>query len=445
MRLLTRARQIGEKSGAVALLALTLGLLPASLSAQGASTRVYRDDRAWVEESQGVIAIPGGQQLIVRSERGRIGVDTTTASEVRYRIRKLAYRRSEEQARELFRDFDVFIRHTSSEVRVVGELVRRHSIHLANFSVEYEITVPANFRADVETQGGDIEVGDLGRSLRAVTAGGNIHTGDIGGDTIVETSGGSIRLGHIGGGLRARTAGGDIRVEGVGGAATLETSGGCIVSGQVQGTLRAVTAGGDIEIEGATGDVLARTAGGRIRVGEGGGRIRAETAGGSIHIVGAAGAVEAETAGGEIELERIHAGVRAATAAGNILARLLGDGKLASDSLLRTSFGDIEVYLPAELAVTIEATIEMATGNKIDTDFPLKIEGTSADFSFAAGPVRAFGDLNGGGQRLKIQTIGGDIVIRKLTERILEQQKRRMHLRERVKPRPRPARPQPEK
>ncbi|MFQ5816539.1 MAG: DUF4097 domain-containing protein [Terriglobia bacterium] len=421
MRILHHVRPLGNSRSTALFLPLALVALAATLSAQEPTARVYRDGPAWVEESQGTIKIPGGQLLYLRSERGNLLVRTGPAGEVRYRIRKLAYWGSERRARELFGAFTVRVSQTQSEVRIHGEWQRRYRpSYFRNFSVEYEITVPASFRADLETRGGDIQVEGLENTLRAVTAGGNIRTGNIGDETFVETMGGSITLGTIGGTLHAQTAGGDIRVEGVKGSAMLKTLGGEIISGHLNGSVRATTAGGDVQIEGATGDVFARTAGGYIAVGEVGGRVQAETAGGSILIESAAGGVEVQTLGGGIELERIRAGVRAATTAGNILARILNERKLASESLLETSFGDVKVYLLPELAVTIDAVIEMATSHKIRTDFPLKIEGASGEYSFTPRRVRAFGELNGGGQRLRIRTVGGDIVILKLTQRVLE-------------------------
>lgn len=428
----------------LALLAVAAGL---GVHAQESTVQVYRDGRVWVEESSGMIVAPNARQLILRSERGSVTIRTGAAGEVRYQVRKLVYRRSEEEARELFREFVVQTRTVGTDVRIEGE--RRRLIlagYLNNFSVEYEVTVSSSFRVDIKTRGGSIEVEDAVRALRAVSGGGNIETADIAGEAQVETMGGSIQMGSVGGTLRARTAGGDIRVQDVQGAAMLETMGGEIVSGRVAGSVHAATAGGDIHISGATGDVFVRTAGGRILVGETDGRVQAETAGGSIRIVAAGGGVEAQTAGGEIELERVRALVRAKTVAGNILAHIL-EGKLASDSLLQTSFGDVELYLPAEFPVTIEATIEMSTGHKILTDFPLQIEGPKEPH-YGAGRVRGFGELNGGGQRLKIQTVGGDIIIRKLTEETLERFRHRQMMRVRPRPKPqpkvKPKRPEPD-
>lgn len=405
----------------VVVLVIGLSGLTATLAAQGSpEVRVFRDGQAWEEEIRGVIKIPAGKQLRLRSDRGSVIVHVGEPGQVNYRIRKRAYDHDEERARALFRDFTVSVERTSTGVVFRGEQRRQRPVRdFSDFIVRYEITVPASYHADIETRGGKIEVKELGGSLRAVTAGGNIHAGDLGSQTTAETKGGDIGLGNVGGPLRAVTAGGDIRVESVRGRAVLVTRGGEIMTGRVEGSLRAETAGGDIYIRGALDDISAETAGGRIVIGESGGRVQAQTAGGRILIDSAAGPVEVKTAGGGIELTRIRKAVQAATAVGNIVARILGEAKQISDSSLETSFGDVEVYLHPELAVTIEAVIEIAAGHKIESDFPLKIEGVGTGYGLVANQVRGSGELNGGGQRLRIRTVAGDIEIRKLTPQTL--------------------------
>lgn len=413
-------RSRGLPLAVIILLASFWGLAP-GLSAQESSTRVYRKGYAWVEETEGRLSVQEGQHLRLRSEFGCVVVHSGPAGEVRYAVRKFAYHPGEAEARAMFRQFSVSVRQTSAQIYLAGETQAvQQGRYARRFAVEYEVTVPAGFGADVETQAGDIDVDGSLAWLRAVSAGGNIRTGDINSKTVVETMGGNIKLGNIGGPLQAETAGGDIRVGAVRGSARLETSGGTILAGRVEGDVQATTAGGDIRIAGAAGNVVAQTAGGRIVLGEVGGRVQAETAGGSIRVLEAVGVVEAQTAGGEIELQRIRDGVRAATAAGNIVAHILSEHQLAAESLLTTSFGDVVVYIPPEMAVTIDAVIEMAVGHKIQTEFPLTIEGASTEYFPVANRVRGFGELNGGGEVLKIRTVGGTIAIRKLTQEVLE-------------------------
>jgi DUF4097 and DUF4098 domain-containing protein YvlB len=291
--------------------------------------------------------------------------------------------------------------------------------HPRNLSigVNFDIQVPARFNVDVETRGGSVTVERLEGELRAVTAAGSIRTGNIAGATRVETAGGSIEVGNIGGRLEARTAGGHIRTGDVQGDAVLETSGGRIHSGRVAGTVRAGTAGGDIYVGGATADVTAQTAGGKIRLGDIGGRVRAETAGGSIFLETAIGPVQVQTAGGSINLVRVGSGVRAVTTAGSIKAQIAATRESFQQSLLETSFGDVVVYLPADLPLTIDAEIQQAMGHEIKTDFPIQV---TADTGYGPRTVEGRGELNGGGELLRIRTTMGNILIRKAIAQVPE-------------------------
>ena len=207
------------------------------------------------------------------------------------------------------------------------------------------------------------------------------------------------------------------------GDASLETSGGEIVTGSVAGALKAETAGGDIVVGGATGQVVARTAGGQIQIGPTGGSVRAETAGGSIRLQGARGRVVAETAGGSIDLLEVESAVRASTAAGRILAEFNCTKKTFGPSQLETSMGDVYVYLPTNVPLTIDAAIETAAGRQIQSDFPLDIQGDKEEL--VPSTLRGHGTLNGGGEVLKIRTVAGNIEIRKIDEASLRELQQR--------------------
>jgi DUF4097 and DUF4098 domain-containing protein YvlB len=193
----------------------------------------------------------------------------------------------------------------------------------------------------------------------------------------------------------------------------------------VDGPVRAETAGGDVMIDGAAGSILAQTAGGQIRIGQAAGSIRAETAGGSIWLQGARGRVKVDTAGGSISLFDMQGAVKASTAAGRIMAQIDGSRKTFGASELETAMGDVQVFLPADLALTIDAAIEMAAGHQIVSDFPLTLQHTDADYS--AREIHGRGMLNGGGELLRIRTVNGNIEIHKLDPQTLEQLRQRQN------------------
>ena len=176
-------------------------------------------------------------------------------------------------------------------------------------------------------------------------------------------------------------------------------------------------------LRGASGPVTAETAGGRIQIGQCGATIRAETAGGSIRLQGAKGGVVVDTAGGSIDLFQMQSAVRAMTAAGRILAELDGNRETFGASHLETSVGDVQVFLPPDLPINIDALIEESMGHRIVSDFPLHL--TSEDEDFQHGPERGEGELNGGGKVLRIRTVMGNIEIRKIDPKMFDQIKLR--------------------
>src|SRR5208337_914174 len=404
------------------LAALPLQALGQSIVKQG--TPVRHGNASWTETYEWTAPAREGGKLILRADMGSVEITPGAGNQLEGRVVLRVYTGSEEKARRVFDAYRLSARSIEGGgVYVSAELSgSRHHDHSAG--AEFDIKLPARFNLDVETQGGDIGVeGALQGEARLTTAGGDIHTTDISGPIKVETAGGGITLGNLGARAEARTAGGSIQVGNVRGDANIETSGGEIQVGQVDGTLRAETAGGDVVIAGAAGQVVAQTAGGQIEVGPTGGSVRAETAGGSIRLQGARGRVVAETAGGSIDLLQLEAGVRASTSAGRILAEFNASAKTFAASQLETSMGDVYVYLPVGLRLTIDAAIDAAAGHHIVTDFPLSILGDKEDFGERT--IRGHGSLNGGGEVLRIRTVAGNIEIRKLDSRSLEDLKSR--------------------
>ena len=153
--------------------------------------------------------------------------------------------------------------------------------------VEYRITVPHKFDAEVETSGGAISVNDLKGEVNARTSGGSLNFDDIEGPVNGRTSGGSITLAGGKGSAVVRTSGGSIRITEVAGDVDASTSGGGITIARASGRVRARTSGGSIEVREATGAIDASTSGGGVRaslVGQPKQDCRLATSGGSIDV-----------------------------------------------------------------------------------------------------------------------------------------------------------------
>jgi hypothetical protein len=112
--------------------------------------------------------------------------------------------------------------------------------------IEYQVTVPDKFAADLETDGGPIDVRDLDGELNARTSGGGIKLEGGKGSASVHTSGGPIWVKQSGGDVEASTSGGPITIEGNVGRVRARTSGGPIVIRDAAGAVDASTSGGPV-------------------------------------------------------------------------------------------------------------------------------------------------------------------------------------------------------
>lgn len=176
------------------------------------------------------------------------------------------------------------------------------------------------------------------------------------------------------------TSGGDISVANLAGGFKLDTSGGDITLSNTNGKLKAETSGGDITLNTHKGDMNLSTSGGDITCNEGNGDLKAETSGGDIKIDLSDGRLFAETSGGDIIINYsgLNKGIKA-----------------------ETSGGDIHLKLPA----TFKAKVHLETsGGEISNNFS-----NSKSERVKRGEVDA--EFNGGGDILKLETTGGDIIV----------------------------------
>jgi DUF4097 and DUF4098 domain-containing protein YvlB len=211
----------------------------------------------------------------------------------------------------------------------------------------------------------------------------------------VQTGGGNIKIASAKGEIKAGSGGGSVVVlSGLQGA-VLETGAGSIRVDKCSGTVKATTGGGSVEL----GDI--------------GGPAEIETGAGSIRLTSAKGRVQAQTGGGSIQLDGATS-VKAETSAGGIIVKLLSGADRRSNSTLETSAGDITVYLANDVAISIRAQIEIASGHTIHSDFS-DIHVSSEGGQWGPKTVTAEGQLNGGGPVLKVRTNSGNVYFRRVS------------------------------
>jgi len=376
----------------------------------------------------GVIDTNDGLLLRLTTDLGSVKIlqlESGTSSVLRYTVHIETDARGP-AAQQLLDSYALKAKSTSYGVEIVGTLPQQIARSTdAQFWVQFEVTVPRGYSVEVNTEAGDIETQDIGGTASLHTQGGNIRTGRIGGSGLrevsanrsiakLDTQGGHIQVSDVAGDLSALTAGGHIVVGNIAGDASLRTGGGHIRAGQIGGRAELETVGGNITVAHADSFVSVRTGGGQIDFGEVRGSVRAQTGGGGIRVIYVAGPMEVESSSGSICLTRVAGALQASTSGGTITAWINPDApseggnvRLGGPSQLASGNGDIIVYLPRNLAATIEANVATGGERHIEADpsLHLVIQGLNT----GTGPVHATAVLNGGGAPLKLRTTAGKI------------------------------------
>lgn len=383
-------------------LALLL-LAPLAPAQQG---RITQEGGGWGQEVTG--SLSGAKNLRIRVDAGSVRVQGAQQSGITYTYHVRVSTSSEEKARRQFDAYKIngYVRGDTAWLVAEGDGDggRRRSYG------DFVVNVPREMESvKIETGGGAVSANGITGHLEAETGGGKMRLEDIGGSVTAETGGDTIEAISIGGDLNVSTGGGKLYLGPVKGSINASTGGGEIILLSCERSAELESGAGDIQVKQSGGGLKVSTGGGNIDLGDVGGGVEVATGGGSIRLTSAKGLVRAQTGAGRIELNGVPS-VRAETGAGTILVRMVA-GNERSDSMLETGTGDIVVYLPTNLSISVRAAIDMANGHKIHSEFseiPVRIE--NVDWPQT---LTAEGNLNGGGPLLKVRTATGDIWFRR--------------------------------
>jgi hypothetical protein len=368
-------------------------------------SRVYRDSTSWVEEITGTL--PTSRQIRITTDLGSVQVQGTSPR-VTYIIRKRSYAPSQEAARRQFEQMHISTIKNAEGDFIEGRLAARN---LNRFSAEFLVQIPRELEmVKVETRSGLLNFSSIVATILGATGGGSVTLDDLDGSVKITSGGGNVEVGRLGSDFSLTTGGGDVHIKNVGGQTRINIGGGKVYIGSTKGA-DIQTGAGNIEVHKCAGDLGASSGGGNLNLGDVSGAVQAETTGGSVHLDSAKGRVKVTTGGGSIELFNLNQGAQVETGAGGITAEFVGKRGSFSDSSLHTAAGDVIVYLPKDLPVTVHASSDMATGHGIASEFSgLRI--TKEGNNFAPRSMYAEGSLNGGGPALKVRTIMGQIDFR---------------------------------
>ena len=373
--------------------------------------------------------------LIMEEIRGDVQITTWDKNVVQIHETRKMDVYTEQEAKAVLKDLKSVYKQSGNTITVGTE-----GSYRSYMSSKFKITLPAVFNVDVDTKGGDILVADLKGTVKLKTSGGDIDLKSIdgevnaktsGGDIAVEkttknvyvkTSGGDIELVDVEGEVNAKTSGGDIKVKNNKAKVVANTSGGSIELYNVGAEVDAHTSGGDIIVNGSKGSLKVITSGGDIELKNINDVIEAITSGGDIEADNVSKGVKLKTSGGDIELTNIKGFIEAATSGGDVEAEMtLTNFSKDHHVTLKSSGGNLKLYIPAKLPATIDATIKISGFSwhdyEISSDFPLTTESVKDSKSRRRKRVETIhsqGKINGGGDLIKLETSNGNIEIKKL-------------------------------
>lgn len=305
-------------------------------------------------------------------------------------------------------------RETANELKILTDYSSRGGSHSS--TIRFDIRVPERFDVELDSMGGGLSIDGVEGEFRGKTMGGELTLHDVRGEAALTTMGGQIRLtdSELDGSLK--TMGGEVLFENVVGNVTGSSMGGNVRYKNVQrrdGKIGSPSRLADID-ETTVETVQVSTMGGAIEVEEAPEGASLHTMGGDIRVTDARRFVRAKTMGGDILIESVDGWVKATTMAGDVEVTVTGSG---GDVELASYSGDITLHVPSGFSMQLELEIAYTRNSRqdyrIDTPYGLQ-ELRTREWDYDNGSPRKFiraSGSTGGANRVKIETINGNITI----------------------------------
>ncbi|HEX8895528.1 MAG TPA: hypothetical protein VF783_19525 [Terriglobales bacterium] len=377
--------------------------LAAPLWAQ--APKIFRDGDSWVEETTGTLS--AGHEFRSFMDIGSLLVEGNS-SQISYVVRKRARVGSEEEARRQFEQLRISATKVGDAVVLEGRLLSRSVNRL---SADIVVQIPRMTQlVKVETKGGNLALSSVSGSIIGATTGGNVKVDTVSGPVKIMSGGGNMEASNVASDLYFQSGGGNVSIDRANGQVTVKTGGGQVAIGTAGPTV-VETGAGNVDVKRCNGDLHATTGGGNLNLGDVYGAVTADTGGGTVKLASAKGDVRVVTGGGAVELMKLGESAHVETGGGSITAQFVAGRSQFKDSSLRTAVGNIVVFLPRDLGVSVHASTEMANGTGITSTFSgLTI--SSEGGKYGPKSMSAEGSLNGGGPILRVRTTIGQIDIR---------------------------------
>ncbi|MBN1440955.1 MAG: DUF4097 family beta strand repeat protein [Anaerolineales bacterium] len=379
--------------------------------------------------------VDGPADLTINTPFGKVDISAEEGgSEIVVTSHKYAWGTTQQAAEDLLKKTEIVLLQDGNSVKVyVDQPVEVSLIHIgpASISVDFTVRVPTDCSVNASTSSGDVSLSGTTGTAVIHSSYGDVSTQAVRGEVSATTSSGEVTVRDVtagaesveattsfgeilvrnarGSSLNAKSSSGDVTVEDSAftGQASLSTSFGDIEATNLEAqSLDARTNSGKVILSGlAIGDELAAHSDfGDIEVKASSAQsYTLDTSSGKVVAEDATGRIKARSGFGDIRVSGSEAVLDLSTNSGSIEFRgSLGDG----DSTLRTNFGDIAVYLPADAGFEVDLSTDFG-----DVECGFAVTSTEHD------STRVTGTVGAGGPRLEASTNSGDVSVQPQSDR----------------------------
>ena len=278
-----------------------------------------------------------------------------------------------------------------------------------------ELMVPRRFNIRVESSGGEIDIENVEGEFTGSTGGGEIIIDRGRGRAELSTGGGAVTVTNSTMSGRVSTGGGGVLLQGVKGGLRGSSGSGTVIYGE--DGLTYSKADGDGIIRASDGRVIVNKSGGSVSIATAPNGATISTGGGSVTVGSARGAVSVKTGGGDVEIGPVDGSAEAHTGSGDVVVTLDNEDTKGVD--ITSGNGTVTLMVPRNLAAQLDLetayTNNRSRATRIVSDIPLSTTETDQWDSRYGTPrryVRANQAVGGGGRRVRVRTVNGNIVIR---------------------------------
>ena len=395
-----------------------------------------QDISAKVTEAK-TIEVEEGTELELTSSAGNVTIiGSETGGEIEVQMVKTAWRATDEEAREAAEALQASFTETSGKL-IIDYSISSRTSYLSSSGgidkIDFTIHVPTGTELNIKTSFGAIKVSNVSGEINLETDFGKVSVEDVRGGVVVKNTNGDVIIHRVNapdGNVEVKSSFGSIDIEDVeaktidlsntngdltgeilkaSGEIRLDTEFGTIKFSQLEGaSLNADSSNGKVDLRNGafSGDLTIRTGFQAATV------VDVEAANytitvqnGDITLGGAQGVLDLRSDFGSIKVtEAVDA--RLDLHAGNGSIRFSGTLDPDSTHIAETSFGDINLSIPADVNLDILLQTEFG---KVQTELPVTVKGDLSE-------TKMTGTINAGGPLLTLKTQNGNIIISALAD-----------------------------